>query len=149
MTILLVLDGVLGLSAAAMIVGILPGFHGRGDFFPNAAATYQGYVSISFQGVYHYVIASPICTGSTHCPNSENVFFLDAKNGTIRLIFYCDNNFCEDPSQLAFGDGTCLHVKGTLIEPSEWPSHEFSPFMNFAGDLYVFESNALDAASCS
>jgi hypothetical protein len=153
-TVLLVLATSIGIFSTALFGGIIPGFRYGGVYTHSPTATYSGYFSINYVGVYHYVQATPICrTAFPPClAPDEVVFFLNAKNGTIRLVFYCGGivkDYCESPSQLSVSDGACLHVKGTLIVPSKWPSSQFSPRMQFDGDLYVFENQTLPEASCS
>jgi hypothetical protein len=153
-TILLVLVASAGIVSAALLGGLVPGFR-YGVRTQSPTATYSGYFSINYVGVYHYVHAVPVCrTAFPPClAHDEALFFLNAKNGTIRLVFYCGISvvpyYCESPSDLSFGDGACLHVRGTLIEPSKWPSDQFSPSIGFEGDLYVFENQTLPATSCS
>jgi hypothetical protein len=147
-TFLLIIVGISGLLSAAAIAGVLPGSQSS---VHSPTATYQGYFAVSYQGIYHYVVAVPFCAVLI-CPASETVFYLNTRNGTIRLIFYCGAfsiDYCYSATQLPFGDGTCLYVKGTLLQPSKWPSDKFSPPMHFNGDLYVFENETLPAASCS
>jgi hypothetical protein len=153
-TVLLVLAASIGVVSAALFGGIIPGFKYGGIYTHSPTASYSGYFSINYVGVYHNVQATPVCrTVFPPClTRSEVVFLLNAKNGTIRLIFYCGGPvkyYCENPSQLSVSDGECLHVKGTLIEPSEWPGNEFSPRMQFDGDLYVFENQTLPETLCS
>jgi hypothetical protein len=145
--ILLVVGASLGFMSAAIIEAIVPVF----KVAHTNSRSYQGYMSVNYQGIYHYVTAIPICTtGVASCTESnQTVFYLTTKNATIQLIFYCGNNYCDSPSQLPFSDGTCLQVKGTLLEPSEWPSDQFSPSIHFDGDLYVFGNQPLPATSCS
>lgn len=147
-TILLVLAGISGILAAATIGGVLPGSQSSTH---SPTETYQGYLAVSYQGTYHYVVAVPLCNVLI-CPASETVFYLNTSKGTIRLIFYCGRfsiDYCYSASQLPFGDGACLYVKGTLLEPSKWPSDRFSPSLHFQGDLYVFENATLPETSCS
>jgi hypothetical protein len=152
--VLLVLGASLGLMSAAIIAGIVPGFEAGGVHSLSPTATYQGYLGVDYQGVYRYVQAVPNCrTDFPPClASDEALFYLNTKNGTIRLIFYCGGlvkDYCESPAQLTFNDGACLRVKGTLLEPSKWPSEQFSPLMHFKGDLYVFENQTLPQGSCS
>jgi hypothetical protein len=144
-SVVLVLATSLGLVSAAMLGGV---------YRHSPTATYQGYFSISYRGVYHYLDAEPICR--TNLPpclvSSEAVFYMNTENGTIRLVFYCGKivqDYCTNASQLPFGNGTCLHVKGTLLKPSRWPSNQFSPFIHFEGDLYVFTYEIIPSASCA
>jgi len=153
-TILLVLGASLGIVSIAFFGGFIPGFE-YGDVYTHSpTATYQGYFSVDYVGIYHSAQEIPVChTVFPGCPvSSEVVFYLNAKNGTIQLIFYCGSKvkyYCDSPSQLPFGDGTCLHVKGTLLQPSKWPSDQFSPRIHFSGDLYVFQNQTLAKTSCS
>jgi hypothetical protein len=152
-TILLVLAGSAGIVSAALYVGLVPGFR-YGAYVHSPTATYSGYFSVNYVGLYHYVHAVPVCrTAFLPCPaNDEALFFLNAQNGTVRLVFYCGRivkYYCESSSELSFSDGACLHVKGTLIQPSRWPDGQFSPSMHFIGDLYVFEQETLPERSCS
>jgi hypothetical protein len=151
-TILLVLAASIGIVSAALLGGFIPRSR-YGVHTQPPSVTYSGYFSINYVGVYHHVNAVPVCrTAFPPClTKDEPLFFMNAKNGTIRLMFYCGviPYYCESPTQLSFSDGTCLHVKGTLIEPSKWPTNQFSPSMHFNGDLYVFENQTLPKASCS
>jgi hypothetical protein len=152
-TILLVLAASAGIVSAAIFGGFVPGFR-YGARTQSPTMTYLGYLSVNYVGVYHYVQVTPVCrTAFLPCPaNDEALFFLNAQNGTIRLIFYCGSGvpyYCESPSELSFSEGACLHVKGTLIQPSKWPTGQFSPSMRFDGDLYVFENQTLPELSCS
>jgi hypothetical protein len=146
-TILLVVGASFGFMSAAIIEAIVPVF----KVAHINSRSYQQYMLVSYQGIYHYVTATPICTtGFASCTGSnQTLFYLTTENATIQLIFYCGNYYCDSPSQLPFNDGTCLHVKGTLLEPSEWPSDQFSPSMHFEGDLYVFGNQPLPETSCS
>jgi hypothetical protein len=152
-TVLLVLAASIGIFSAALFGGIIPGFMYGGVYTHSPTTTYSGYFSINYVGVYHSAQATPVCrTAFPPClAPDEVVFFLNAKNGTIRLIFYCGvvKYYCESPSQLSFSDGACLHVRGTLIEPSKWPGDQFYPQMHFDGDLYVFEDQTLHESLCS
>jgi hypothetical protein len=153
-TILLVLAALVGAFSAAFFAGLIPGFEFGAVYTHSPTATYSGYFSINYVGVYHYVQAVPVCRNAfPPCLSSdEALFYLNAKNGMIRLIFYCGGPvkyYCDSPSQLPFSDGACLHVKGTFLEPSKWPSDQYSPLMHFEGDLYVFENETLPEASCS
>jgi hypothetical protein len=155
-TILLVLVASAGIVSAALLGGFVPGLrYGLNTHAQSPTTTYSGYFSINYVGVYHYVYAIPVCrTAFPPClASGEVLFFMNAKNGTIRLVFYCGSSlapyYCESPSDLPFNDGTCLHVRGTLIEPSKWPSDQFSPTMNLDGELYVFENQTLPETSCS
>jgi hypothetical protein len=152
-TVLLVLAASFGIFSAAQFGGIIPGFMYGGVYTQSPTTTYSGYFSINYVGVYHNFQAMPVCrTAFPPCfAPGEVVFFLKANNGTIRLIFYCGGvvkYFCESPSQLSVSDGACLHVKGTLIEPSEWSSSRFDLSMHFDGD-FVFGSETLPKTSCS
>lgn len=150
---LLIFAACFGLMLTALFGGFIPGFEYGGVYTHSPTATYQGYMSINFLGIYHYVRAVPNCrSGFPPCATpDEALFFMNAKNGTIRLVFYCGvvKYYCGSPSQLRFSDGTCLHVKGTLLEPSKWPSDQYKPSMHFSGDLYVFENQTLPETSCS
>jgi hypothetical protein len=153
-TFLLVIAACFGVISAAFYGGLIPGFEFGGVYTHSPTATYSGYFSINYVGAYHYVQAVPVCRYAfPPCLSSgEAVFYMNAKNGTVRLVFYCGGlvkYYCESPSQLPFGDGTCLHVKGTLLEPSKWPTDQFTPSMRFTGDLYVFENETLPETSCS
>lgn len=153
-TILLVLGASLGVISVAFFEGFIPGFEYGGIYTHSPTATYQGYFSVNYVGIYHYIQAMPVCrTAFPGClASSKAVFYMNAKNGTIQLIFYCGSKvkyYCDSPSQLPFSDGTCLHVKGTLLQPSKWPSDQFSPSIYFSGDLYVFQNQTLAETSCS
>lgn len=153
-TLLLVVAMSLALISAAFFEGIIPGFEYGGVYTHSPTATYSGHFSINYVGVYHYVQAVPVCrTAFPPCLSSgQALFYMNAKNGTIRLVFYCGSPvkyYCESPSQLPFNDGACLHVKGTLLEPSKWPTDQFTLSLHFSGDLYVFENETLPETSCS
>ncbi len=109
--------------------------------FHSPTATHTGYFSVSYTGVYHYVIAQPLC--SKNFPPcwlpKESVFYLTTPNATIRLLFYCGSDYCSSAQQLPFDDGTEIYVKGTLIQPTEWPTSKYQPTLQFDGDLYVFK----------
>mgnify|MGYP001032081847 CR=1 FL=1 len=146
-TVVLVLGATLGLVSAAMVNSRLPGFEHfyRGVYLRSPTRTYQGYLSVDYEGVYHYVTAKPLCRNQyPPCFDSDEVvFYLGTTNGTIRLIFYCGLDYCSEASQLPFGDGAHIYVKGTLIQPSAWPTTKFKPSLNFEGDLYVFQNRTL------
>ena len=109
--------------------------------FHTPTATHTGYFSVSYTGVYHYVTAQPLC--SKNFPPcwipSEVVWYLTTENATIRLVFYCGLDYCTSPEQLPFRNGARIYVKGTLIEPSDWPTKNYQPTLQFGGDLYVFK----------
>jgi hypothetical protein len=151
-TVLLVLAASTGVLSAALYGGFVPGFK-YGVSTQSPTTTYLGYFSASYVGIYHYIRAARVCRASfPPClAHDEVVFFLNAKNGTVRLLFYCGaaKEYCVSSDQLSFSEGACLHVKGTLIQPSKWPSNEFYPNMHFDGDVYVFESQTLTEDLCS
>ena len=114
--------------------------------FRSPTATHTEYLSVGYTGVYHYVDAQPLCA-ETFPPcfvGSEDVFYLTTGNGTIQLVFYCGVglpqmlSYCYTAQQLPFHDGDRIYVKGTLLQPSEWPTNEYQPTLRFFGDLYVF-----------
>ena len=153
-TVLLVVVMAIAVISAGIFGGIIPGFEFGGLYTHSPTVTYSGYFSINYVGFYHYVQAEPVCrTAFPPClASGEALFYMNAKNGTVQLVFYCGSivkYYCESPTQLPFGDGACLHVKGTLIEPSKWPSNQFTPSMHFNGDLYVFENETLPETSCA
>ncbi len=115
---------------------------GGGVYWHSPTKTYQGSLSESFYGVYRYVSAVPLCS-QTFPPcihPDEVVFYLETDTGLlVRLIFLCGFENCYRTSQLPFSNGTRVYVKGTLIEPSEWPPLDYEPRLYFAGDLYVLE----------
>lgn len=109
--------------------------------FRSPTATHSGYFSVSYTGVYHYVDAQPLCAQNFPpclAPTSEAVFYLTTENATIRLVFYCGLDYCSNAQQLPFKDGAEIHVKGTLIRPSDWPTNQYQPTLRFFADLYVF-----------
>jgi hypothetical protein len=109
--------------------------------FHTPTATHTGYFSVSYTGVYHYVETEPLCSKNfppCWVPN-EVVFYLTTENETVRLIFYCSVGFCYSAQELPFHDGDRIFVKGTLIQPSDWPSNKYQPTLEFVGDLYVFK----------
>jgi hypothetical protein len=161
-TVFIVLASAAGLMGAAITAGIVPGFVIGGVHSQSPTVTYQGSVAVNFVGVYHAIQAQPICNSAfPPCfAANETVFFLSTRNSTIRLVFYCGKtmeglttltgwvDLCSDTSQLQFGDGACLHVKGTLLEPSSWPNKQYLPSMRFDGDLFVFSYNQVLQANC-
>lgn len=109
--------------------------------FHSPTATHTGYFSVSYTGVYHYVTAEPLCSMSfPPCwVPSEVVFYLTTENETVRLVFYCGLDYCYSAQQLPFHDGDRIYVKGTLIQPSDWPTNKYQPTLQFIADLYVFK----------
>ena len=108
--------------------------------FQSPTATHTGYVGVGYTGVYHYVTAQPVCA-QTFPPclvGNEVVWYLSTPNATIRLIFYCAVGYCWNAQQLPFKDGDEIHVRGTLLCPSDWPTDKYQPTLRFFGDLYVF-----------
>jgi hypothetical protein len=77
--------------------------------------------------------------------SDEVVFYLETNTTVIRLIFYCGvaPDFCVRADQLPFSDGSLIYVKGTLIEPSKWPTSQFEPTLTFSADLYIFNYTAI------
>ena len=108
--------------------------------FHSPTATYSGFLSVRYTGVYHYVDAQPVCESSPLClVPSEIVFYLATENATIiRLVFFCGAGVCLSAEQLPFSDGMKINVQGTLIVPSSWQSSEYQPTLRFIADLYVF-----------
>jgi len=109
--------------------------------FHSPTATYSGYLSISYTGVYHAVGAEPLCSDifPPCLVPSEVVFYLTTDNATeIRLVFYCGADYCRSAHQLPFTDGAKICAEGTLLTPSKWPTSEYRPTLRFIADLYVF-----------
>jgi len=108
--------------------------------FQSPTATHTGIVGASYTGVYHYVNAQPLCalTFPPCLVGSEVVWYLTTPNETIRLIFYCGVGYCWNAQQISFKDGDMIHVEGTLLRPSDWPTNRYQPPLQFFGDLYVF-----------
>jgi hypothetical protein len=108
--------------------------------FRSPTATHTEYLSVGYSGVYHYVDAQPLCaqTFPLCFVGSEDVFYLTTQNATIQLVFYCGAGYCYSAQQLPFNDGDRIYVKGTLLQPSDWPTNEYHPTLRFFGDLYVF-----------
>ena len=154
-SILLVLAASTGLVSAAMINGQLPGFERfrAGTYRQNMLSptiTYQGYFSVSYNGTYHSVIAKPLCRNALPpCLDSDElVFYLDTDSRlVVRLIFYCGAGYCSRADELPFRDGARIYVKGTLIEPSQWPTSRFEPTLQFKSELYVFQYTTLPESS--
>ena len=74
-TVLLVIGASLGLMSAAITAGIVPGFEMGGVHSHSPTATYQGYFSVGYTGVYHFVHAEPLCrTTFPPCMAPETVF---------------------------------------------------------------------------
>ncbi|MGD0175551.1 MAG: hypothetical protein ABSC50_01855 [Candidatus Bathyarchaeia archaeon] len=134
-SLILLITAGLGAVSAVLNAGNTP------TAFHSPTATYTGYFSASYTGVYHYVEAQPLC--SKNFPPcwvpSEVVFYLTTENTTVRLVFYCGLDYCSSAQQLPFHDGDRIYVKGTLIQPSEWPTSKYQPTLQFNSDLYVFK----------
>jgi len=131
-------------SASVLLYNVLPelGY----TIVPTSispTATYTGQMGVSLHGTYRYVTAVPRCRQNPiPCSNpDETVFYLETNTTVVRLIFYCGvvPNYCTSPDQLPFSEGAVIFVKGTLIEPSKWPTTQFEPSKAFAADLYVFD----------
>lgn len=160
--VLLVLAAAAGLMASAIIGGLVPGFVPGGFYSHSPTITYREFLAVNYTGVYHVSQAEPICNSAfPPCfAANETIFFLSTRNGTVRLVFYCGTtraglttmtgwvDLCSKASELQLEEGTCLHVKGTLLQPSSWPSKQYFPFMRFDGDLFVFTYNQVPQASC-
>jgi hypothetical protein len=102
----------------------------------------------------HSGLLNQTLSGTYHAERWEGsgewVFTLDSSNGPVRLLFYCGlkasstvslriqaivkqyDHYCTEPSELPFKDGDWIHVRGTLIAPSQLSGR-------FIGDLYVME----------
>jgi hypothetical protein len=141
---ILVLMASLGL-ASAVLYSYAPGLIGQTSISPTA--TYTGQLGVSFQGRYHYLTAVPKCRHNLFgcVASDEVVFYLETNTTVIRLIFYCGvaPDFCVRADQLPFSDGSLIYVKGTLIEPSKWPTNQFEPTLSFNADFYVFNYTAI------
>jgi len=160
-TILLILAAAAGLMASAIIGGIVPGFI-DGVYSHSPTVTYQESLAVSYVGIYHVAQAEPVCNSAfPPCfASNETIFFLTSGTGTVRLVFYCGTtrnglttvsgwvDLCSNATQLQLGEGTCLQVKGTLLQPSSWPSKQYLPSMHFIGDLFVFTYTQVPQASC-
>ena len=111
----------------------------------NPTATFNGYLSVSLAGVYHYVDTQPLC-GEVFPPcivTNQPVFYLTTKNGTdIQLVFYCGDHYCDLAQQIHLSEGGKISVDGTLMVPSRWPTSEYQPTLYFIADLYVFNYTA-------
>lgn len=133
-SLILVITAASGLVSAVLNATSNVSFH-------SPTATHTGYFSVSYTGVYHYVTAEPLC--SMNFPPcwtpSEVVFYLTTENETVRLVFYCGLDYCYSAQQLPFHDGERIYVKGTLIQPSDWPTSKYQPALQFIADLYVFK----------
>ena len=147
-SILLILVASIGLFSAITIHS--------GIFYHTTSPTmtYSGYLGISYNGTYHYVVAKPLCNKSfPPCfQKDEVVFYLDKGGEAIRLIFYCGTavqDYCRSADEVHLVDGTCVHVKGTLLIPSSWPTNQFEPTLQFNGDLYVFQYELAPEGFCS
>jgi hypothetical protein len=161
-TLFLVLAAAAGLMTTAIMEGIVPGFVIGGIYSRSPTITYQGSLAVNYVGVYHVIQAQPICNSAfPPCfAANETVFFLSTRNGTIRLVFYCGKtmqglttitgwvDFCSNASQLQPNDGVCLHVEGTLLQPSSWPNKQYLPSLRFDADLFVFSYTQVPQATC-
>ena len=132
--LVLAITTALGLVSAVLNESTIPS--------QSPTATHTGYVGVSYTGVYHYVTAQPLCSHNFFpCwTPSETVFYLTTENETVRLIFYCGLDYCYSAQQLPFHDGDRIYVKGTLLQPSDWPTNKYQPPLQFIGDLYVFNN---------
>ncbi len=103
--------------------------------------TYQGYISVVYYGIYHYVTTSPQCGQALLCLYSDEVvFYLETDSGSlIRLIFTCGLDDCRQSNQLPLSQGSRMYVKGTLIEPSQWQPGLSQPYLYFVADMYVLQ----------
>ena len=136
-SLILLTTTALGLVSAALYAGSIfttVSFH-------SPTATYTGSLSIGYTGVYPYLTAEPLCSHSLPpCGTpSELVWYLTTGNDTIRLIFFCGPDTCSRAQQLPFHDGDRIYVKGTLLQPSNGPTIEYQPTLQFTADLYVFK----------
>ena len=142
---ILVLMASLGL-ASAVLYSYAPGLISQTPISPTA--TYTGQMGVSFQGRYHYLTAVPKCRHNLiPCSTpDEVVFYLETNTTVVRLVFYCGvaPDFCTRADQLPFSNGATIYVKGTLIEPSKWPTDLFDPQLHFTKDLYVFHYAAVN-----
>lgn len=130
-SLILAITAALGLVSAILIAFPTPP--------QSPTATHTGYVAVGYTGVYHYVIAQPLCNHNfPPClAPGETVFYLVTGNEAVRLFFYCGLDFCYSAQQLPFRDGDKVSVKGTLLEPSDWETSKYQPTLQFIGDLYV------------
>jgi hypothetical protein len=101
---------------------------------------YNGYLNQEFNGTYHAVLVG-----------SDWVFYLETDRGFVQLIFYCGpyvsgynlngmqykryTGYCANEGELPLISGERLHVRGTMLVPSDWHGHD----LEFFGDLYVFK----------
>ena len=162
-TVVLVLAAATGLMASAIISGVMPGFVIGGIHSHSPTITYEGSVAVSYVGYYQVIQAQPLCDSAfPPCfEANETIFMLSTRNETIRLVFYCGTtmkslttltgwvDMCSNVSQLQITAGICMQVKGTLLQPSSWPSRQYLPLLRFDGDLFVFSYNEVPAATCS
>jgi len=131
--------------ASAVLYNYAPGLISQTSISPTT--TYTGQMGVSLQGRYHYLTAVPKCRHNLFgcVASDEVVFYLETNTTIIRLIFYCGivPDFCTRADQLPFTDGDSIHVKGTLIQPSKWPTTQFEQTISFNADLYVFHYDAI------
>ena len=143
---ILVLMASLGL-ASAVLYNYAPGLIGQTSISPTA--TYTGQMGVSLQGRYHYLTAVPKCRHNLFgCVTSDEVvFYLETNTTIIRLILYCGPvpDFCVRADQLPFSDGAVIYVKGSLIEPSKWPTNQFEQTLSFNADLYIANYTAISS----
>jgi hypothetical protein len=101
---------------------------------------YTGYLNQEFNGTYHADLVG-----------SDWVFYLETDRGLVQLTFYCGSyvsaynsigievkrytGYCSSEAELPLKSGEWLHVRGTMLVPSDW--HGYG--LEFLGDLYVFD----------
>ena len=141
------------LAASVTILSALTAKGGLLYHSISPTITYSGYLGTSYNGTYRYVVAKALCDKSfpTCFQEDEVVFYLDTGREVIRLIFYCGTDYseyCRSVGEVPLRDGTCVLVKGTLLIPSKWPTDQFTPSLQFAGDLYVFQYSTFSESSC-
>ena len=146
-SILLVVAASMGLVSAAITT------FNVGQHSISPTITYSGYLNTSYYGIYHYVLAEPLCSKAfPPCfQQGEVVFYLDTSHESIRLIFYCGvvYYYCSSAADVPLQEGSCINVKGTLLIPSKWPTNQFDPPLQFSGDLYVFHYSTVSESACS
>lgn len=137
-SLLLMMAATMGLISESM--------YNVGVQWHSPTMTYQGYLSVEYSGIYRYVEAIPTCSKAfPPCFDAYPlVFYLETDNGLlVRLILQCGLEDCYRANQVPLTGGTRIHVKGTLIEPSQWPAPTYEPRLYFVGDLYVRQYSSM------
>lgn len=134
------------LMTAATMALVSGATYNVGVHWHSPTMTYHGYFSVGYSGIYRYVEAIPTCS-KTFPPCFDAypiVFYLETDGGLlVRLILQCGLEDCYRADQVPLAVGARIHVKGTLIEPSQWLTLRYEPRLYFVGDLYVLQYSSM------